>query len=864
MIIAKTKKYWEQKGKIDLRENEGKTPVESGYPITSVTIDLTKRCNFACTYCNPAGTPILMEDLSYKKIEDVKVGDKVIGFTKPEERNGKHTKYTVSTVEGTSSRISSLVEVKTTNGSFKCTPDHKWFNGRSYMPARVGMNIHYLSDPVFFEENDEYKLGYIHGIMAGDGSFSEGEHIYKSGPQKGYKNTYHHFRLALNDIEAIDRTESYIGDLKLGRINRFQYTEKMIGLRSGSRELFNKVQGYPSNESTIDYLKGWAAGIFDAEGSYDGDSLRIAQLEGLVLDSIIYVFSRLGFDIKIEDYRDVKTVRINGGQSNIVKFFAMCNPAISRKKDKVVNGSSIYGKSEILSIRQDKEEVKVYSLQTSTGNYIAHGHTSKNCFTNLSKGKYHVDDLTEEMGYKIIDWLLDEGTRGKAERVDITFWGGEPLLKWELLKKLVIYAEVEGKKAGVKVGFNGTTNVSLLTPEKFDFLDDHKIYFLLSIDGRKESHDKHRVFPDGTGTWDIVDKNVDAILERWPFYNTRLSFSPDNLDGFLEDLKYLYNKGFRSIAYSPVAEGDWTQERLDKLDQVWQDISDWAIDLHKKGDPVEIKYLRDGCKNEFYDVGNRAPCGAGRGYIGITTDGSIYPCHRFNKFNDPRPWYEREVCLGHIDYGILNHEFRDNFVNWDTSKHMSSACQECEELNKSCNGGCWATNWDITGDLGGLVPIECQVVFSNRKNGKKMLEAIPELGDKYRKKPKKSQKPMVQGCQCYNVEDVLYGRKTVNKNDDQSCLCNMAVYGDKPREVQRCNCYNVEDQVVSHYDKTSAKCGRFSGKTEKRIYDKNPVELAIDYLKSLDKDVGEMTEKEKLDIDEFASLIESVEDLGLK
>lgn len=485
------------------------------------------------------------------------------------------------------------------------------------------------------------------------------------------------------------------------------------------------------------------------------------------------------------------------------------------------------------------------------------------CFTNLSKGKYQITDLTEEMGKEIINWLMKEETRGKSKTVDITFWGGEPLLKWEMLKTLVLYAEKKAKEYGIKVTFGGTTNVSLLTPDKFDFLDEHNIHFLLSIDGEKEHHNKHRVYKDGSGTWDLVDKNAEAILERWPFYSARLSFSADNLDGFLDDIKYLYNKGFRTIAYSPVAESNWTEERLDKLEEVWKEIADWYIEKYKDGDPPSIKYINDACRSQFSKTGNKAPCGAGRGYIGITTDGSIYPCHRFNKFNDDRAWFNKEVCLGHIDYGILNHEFRDNFVNWDTSKHMSESCQSCSEINKSCTGGCWATNWDNAGDLGGVVEIECKTVFSNKMTGKRILKELPQIKDKYKPKKKQEGMPMIQGCQCYNVEDILFGRKTTDKRTSAKCLCNMSTYGEQPKEVNKCNCYNKEDSVVTHTDKREASCGRFEKRIESKKHIsttiKDPVQEAINYLKNQQKTVEEMTELEKRQIDEFSSLLESVE-----
>lgn len=844
---------------MDLRKNKALTPVESGFPIVASTIDLTTKCNLQCKYCNPAGTPILMSDLTYKPIEEVKVGDEIMGFVIPEEK-GKHTYFTKAIVEGNAKRSSDIIKVSTTNGDFRCTPDHRWFNGRSYVPAKVGMDIKYVSDPVYFEETDDYKLGYIHGMMAGDGTFSEGEHVYKSGPQEGRINKYHHLRLALNDIEGIDRVERYVSELNLGTINRFQYTEKMIGLRSGSKDLFDKMQGLPNKESSIDYLKGWAAGIFDAEGSHDGNSLRIAQLEGKVLESIIYTFNQLDIKTTYEDYKDVKVIRIINGYSEIVKFFAMCNPAIQRKKAKVLEGKSVYGNSIVEKIESDGYE-DVYSLQTSTGNYIAHGHTSKNCFTNLSKGDYSCTDLTLYNGKKIINWLMLPSTRGNSSTVDISFWGGEPLLKWDMFQTLVLYAEEKAAKYGIDVSFGATTNVTLLTPDKFDFIDTHNIGFLLSVDGTKEHHDENRIFENGAGSWNIIDKNLTKIIERWPNSNVRLSYSCYNIETLLDDLKYFYDKGLRSIAYSPVSEDDWTEEKIASLHKTWREISEWWVDLYKKGDAPYVKYIEDSCRREFIPEGDQAPCGAGRGYVGIDTDGVIRPCHRFHKFNETKEWYEQETVIGHIDYGILNQDFREKFMNWSIHRDMPEDCKECEGFGTHCTGGCWATNWDINGDISMVSPIHCEEVKANMDSAKYVNE---ELGSaftvKYQGFGQTNNLPMVQGCQCYNVEDNMYGRKTVNKNDPYSCLCNMATYGSQPRQAQQCHCYNIEDDFISHYDMSGAQCKSFTLDTEHqcgghedghecKCKSKNPIEEAIKYIQNLDPE--KLSEEDMESINRF-------------
>lgn len=473
------------------------------------------------------------------------------------------------------------------------------------------------------------------------------------------------------------------------------------------------------------------------------------------------------------------------------------------------------------------------------------------CFSNLSKGDYQATDLTEEMGKKAIDWLMDPGTRGKKTKVDIAFWGGEPLLRWEMMKTLILYGEERARHHNIKVTFGGTTNVTLLTPEKFDFLDKHNCKFLLSIDGRQEHHDLHRVYANGKGSWQEVDKNLEAILERWPDSQVRLSYSVETIETFLDDLKYLYEKGVRRIAYSPVCEGDWNDENIAKLQRTWEEITDWWIELEKQGKSPYLKYVEDSCQRMISDEGNHKPCGAGSGYVGITTDGSIHVCHRFNKFNDDRSWYQKSYCLGHIDYGILNQELRNNFIKWDAEEMMPDGCKECSEYLRSCSGGCWASNWDLEDSLGINPRVHCETQYANRKMGIKLFEKLGEgFQNKYKKqeKPKGSKKlPLVQGCQCYNAEDTLYGRMINNPHDPSSCLCNMAVYGERPKEVERCTCYNIEDSYASSHDQSGFVCKAYQKQ-------ENPVEKAIQYLKRVNYD--KLNEKQKKEIAVFSDLVE--------
>jgi uncharacterized protein len=518
----------------------------------------------------------------------------------------------------------------------------------------------------------------------------------------------------------------------------------------------------------------------------------------------------------MNEYGDhgVLTFTLLGGMKTQVLFFSTCHPAISRKLVSVYENKHIPVYAKVLDIEPilARREL-VYGLQTTTGNYIAHGHTSKNCFAHCFDADYEKSHLSMDMAQKAVDWLMDPGTRGDARKVDITFWGGEPLLRWAVLQETVLYAERKAQEYGIEVTFGGTTNVTLLTPEKFDFLEIHNIHFLLSCDGIQTHHDKFRRHADGRGSWEQVDRNLTDIIARWPMSEIRLSFTAENLEGFIEDMDYFFTKGFRAIVYSPVSEGDWTEERLAKLHEAWADTARWFVEHWQQDERLSIKFIKDACTQlNGQPVGDAAPCGAGRGYCGIAVDGSIWNCHRFHKMDDERPWYEKETCLGHIEIGILNQEWRKPFMEWIPFRDCSDGCHDCRAFRVSCTGGCWATNWDLNGDISYPPRVNCETSLAALEQADIVTEM---LGKKYLDtilphQHATSALPEVQGCQCFNVQDNLYGRYRMNKTEPYACLCNMSTYGTAPKPIRSCTCYNVENQGRGLFDPSGTNCSQYT------------------------------------------------------
>jgi uncharacterized protein len=348
----------------------------------------------------------------------------------------------------------------------------------------------------------------------------------------------------------------------------------------------------------------------------------------------------------------------------------------------------------------------------------------QHCFTG-GKGSA---EMTFETGKKCIDFLLRSVQEaninilsGRRRWIEVGFWGGEPLLKWPLVKQLVEYGYSNKEYRDITINFGGTTNGTLLTEDKLDFLEDHQISFMVSIDGTPKTHDSYRKTVDGQGSHLLIMKNLEKALRRFPNMRVRMSPRAETIHNFYEDVRYLVGHGMLNLMFSPVYESAWTEENWN----VWEDECFKVIDgilmpLHRRGINVTLEHYSSymsrfgqwGPPNRIgWDAivfGSKYPCGAGRFYVNFDTDGSIEPCHRFRKFGDNRRWRDREMCIGHVDCGITRPDIRQKFIDWHKC--------DCVYAEKTpCNGGCYATNYDLTGDNSKPAPGICRYVKMQKK-----------------------------------------------------------------------------------------------------------------------------------------------------
>jgi len=393
------------------------------------------------------------------------------------------------------------------------------------------------------------------------------------------------------------------------------------------------------------------------------------------------------------------------------------------------------------------------------------------CFSGKNKTN---DKMSFETGQKSIDFLIKECMNAKLDelpskqrRIDVSFWGGEPLLEWEMLKKLVLYAE-SVKPEGLIISYGGTTNGVFLTPDKFDFLDKYKIFFMMSIDGTADTHNEFRIMKNGTGSHEIVSRNLKAAIDKWPFFRTRMTVVPEKIHNFYNDVKYLIDLGVNHIAFSPVYENVWTEKHWETFKSESFKIVDFIAEKQKEGKNIKIEHFIS-YSQKSYDEHIKHPCGAGRSYVGIDIDGSIHPCHRFIKFDDNRPWQEKEWCFGHIEHGITKPEVRDKFLLFNPKKCYDKECY----INSPCLGGCYAANVDFNGGIdcvgNSCEYVKAQIIVS--KYYKENVIPMEKINSNDR-------------CVCNNM-CYLEGTKEeiieVNPNSDMECHCYNVNYSGNPK-----------------------------------------------------------------------------------
>ncbi len=370
---------------------------------------------------------------------------------------------------------------------------------------------------------------------------------------------------------------------------------------------------------------------------------------------------------------------------------------------------------ELLQLQKDKvlfseDQYEIYANTAVTSPikamclHIAHDCNlrCKYCFASTGDFGTGRKLMPIEVAKAAIDFLLEHSVG--RENLELDFFGGEPLMNFDVVKETVKYARSKEKEYGKHFRFTITTNGMLLTDDKIDFINEEMSNVVLSIDGRKEVNDRMRVRVDGSGCYDKIMDGYKRLVEKRgdKEYYVRGTYTKYNLD-FSEDVFHLYEQGFDQISVEPVMEDDSieyaiTEKDLDRIYEEYDRLVDRIMDLKKKGGFMNFFHFMIDLDQGPCVIKRLRGCGSGNEYVSITPDGDIFPCHQFVGHD--------EYKMGNLEEGTFNEEIKKEFAG--AHVYSKPECQKCW-AKFYCSGGCNANNYIYNGDIHKAHELSCKI-----------------------------------------------------------------------------------------------------------------------------------------------------------
>ena len=348
--------------------------------------------------------------------------------------------------------------------------------------------------------------------------------------------------------------------------------------------------------------------------------------------------------------------------------------------------------------------------------HIAHVCNLNCSYCFASQGKYHGERavMSFEVGKRALDFLIENS--GSRRNLEVDFFGGEPLMNFDVVKRLVEYARSVEKEKNKNFRFTLTTNGMLIDDDVIEFANKEMSNVVLSLDGRKEVHDKFRVDYAGKGSWETIVPKFQELVEKrgGKDYYMRGTFTHHNPD-FLEDIKTMLNLGFTELSMEPVvcASGDpseLTQEDLPIVLKQYEDLANLMIERREAGKPFTFYHYMIDLKGGPCVYKRISGCGSGTEYMAVTPWGDLYPCHQFVG--------EEKFKLGDIWKGVTNKPIQDEFMACNV--YAREDCKDCW-ARLYCSGGCAANAYHATGSVKGVYKYGCEL-FKKRMECAIMVE----------------------------------------------------------------------------------------------------------------------------------------------
>ena len=355
--------------------------------------------------------------------------------------------------------------------------------------------------------------------------------------------------------------------------------------------------------------------------------------------------------------------------------------------------------------------------------HVAHTCNLNCSYCFASQGKYHGERavMSFEVGKRALDFLIENS--GSRRNLEVDFFGGEPLMNFDVVKQLVAYAREIEKEKGKNFRFTLTTNGLGIDDDVIDFANREMSNVVLSLDGRKEIHDRFRVDYAGNGSWDrIVPKFQKLVKARGgKNYYMRGTFTHANPD-FLKDIQQMLELGFTELSMEPVVcapgdESELTSADLPIVLEQYEKLAELMIERRKQGRPFTFYHYMIDLSGGPCIYKRISGCGSGTEYMAVTPWGDLYPCHQFVG--------EERFCLGNIWDGVKNTEIQEEFASCNV--YARPDCADCW-AKLYCSGGCAANAYHSTGSVRGVYKYGCEL-FRKRMECAIMVAASAMLDE---------------------------------------------------------------------------------------------------------------------------------------
>ena len=352
----------------------------------------------------------------------------------------------------------------------------------------------------------------------------------------------------------------------------------------------------------------------------------------------------------------------------------------------------------IEEVKKRKTVVKALCL------HIAHdcNLACKYCFAE--EGEYHGRRalMSYEVGKKALDFLIKNS--GNRRNLEVDFFGGEPLMNWQVVKDLVAYGREQEKIHNKHFRFTITTNGVLLNDEIQEFVNKEMDNVVLSLDGRKEINDQMRPFRNGKGSYDLIVPKFQKLAEsrNQEKYYIRGTFTRNNLD-FSNDIMHFADLGFKQMSIEPVV-GDESdpyairEEDLPKIREEYDKLAKMMIEREKEGKGFNFFHFMIDLNGGPCVAKRLSGCGSGTEYLAVTPWGDLYPCHQFVGQDD--------FLMGNVDDGIVKPEIADDFRSCNV--YSKDKCRNCF-AKFYCSGGCMANSYNFHGTIHDTYEIGCEM-----------------------------------------------------------------------------------------------------------------------------------------------------------